>query len=71
MAHKHGLYTVFVPKPLSMPYREALSRLRIWLDYKKLDATGFQITTDGRIGFEVSFTSERAAGEFRFFDWEG
>lgn len=61
---------MFVPKPLSMPYTEAMNRLRRWLDYKKLETTGFKITTDGRMGFEVSFSKERDAMEFQLFDWE-
>jgi hypothetical protein len=63
-------YTVFAPKPLSMPYAEAMRRLRTWLDCKKLETTSFEITTDGRIGFEVGFSSERDAAEFQLFNWE-
>jgi hypothetical protein len=70
MARKSGPYIVFLPKPLSMPYKEAMSRLRMWLDHKKLEAASFKITTDGRIGFEVSFLSERDAEEFQFFGWD-
>jgi hypothetical protein len=70
MANKRLPYAVFVPKPLSIPYKEAMSRLRIWLDHRKLEPTCFTITTDGRIGFEVSFSSERDAAELRLFDWE-
>jgi hypothetical protein len=70
MARKCLPCTVFVPKPLSMPYAEAMGRLRRWLDHRKLESTGFKITTDGRIGFEVCFSSERDAAEFQLFDWE-
>jgi hypothetical protein len=70
MVRKKPLCTVFVPKPLSMPYAEAIGRLRQWLDHRKLQTTGFEITTDGRIGFDVCFSSERDAAEFQLFDWE-
>jgi hypothetical protein len=70
MVRKKPPCTVFVPKPFSMPYGEAMGRLRQWIDYKKLEAAGFKITTDGRIGFEVCFLSEREAMEFQLFDWE-
>jgi hypothetical protein len=55
---------------LSMPYAEAMGRLRQWLDRRKLQTNGFKITTDGRIGFEVCFSSEREAMEFQLFSWE-
>jgi hypothetical protein len=70
MACESSPYIVFVPKRLSMPYREAMSRLRVWLDYKKIEAASVKVTTDGRIGFEVSFVSERDAEEFQYFDWD-
>ena len=53
-----------------MPYAEAMGRLRQWLDRRKLQTNGFKITTDGRIGFEVCFSSEREAMEFQLFSWE-
>jgi hypothetical protein len=67
MARKNPPSTVFVPKPLNMGYGDAMNRLRRWLDYKKLESTGFKITTDGRIGFEISFSSEHEATEFQLF----
>jgi hypothetical protein len=70
MVRKNAPCTVFVPKPLSMPYAEAMGRLHQWLERRKLQTTGFKITTDGRIGFEVCFSSEREAMEFQLFDWE-
>jgi hypothetical protein len=70
MAPEVGPYNVFVPKPLSMPYAEAMGRLRQWLDHRKLQTTGFKVTIDGRIGFEISFSSERDAAELQLFDWE-
>jgi hypothetical protein len=62
--------TVFVPKPLHLGYGDAMSRLRQWLDYQKLESTGFKITTNGPIGFEISFSSAHDATEFQLFGWE-
>jgi hypothetical protein len=42
MAPKNPPCTVFVPKPFSMPYAEAMGRLHQWLDRRKLQATGFK-----------------------------
>ena len=70
MVRKKPPCMVFVPKPLSMPYGEAMGQLRQWLDSQKLEAAAFKITTDGRIGFEVCFSSEHEAMEFQLFDWE-
>ena len=52
-----------------MTYAEAMNRLRMWLDYKKVEAAGFKISAGGRIGFEISFSSERDAQAFELFDW--
>jgi hypothetical protein len=70
MAYNNPPYTVFVPKPFNMSYSDAMNRLRQWLDCKKLVSTGFKITTDGRIGFEISFSREHDAAEFLLFGWE-
>jgi len=51
-------------------YGDAMSRLRQWLDYQKLESTGFKITTNGPIGFEISFSSAHDATEFQLFGWE-
>jgi hypothetical protein len=61
--------TVFVPKPPHMSYSDAMSRLHLWLDYKKIQLVSFKITTGGRVGFELMFASERDAAEFHLFDW--
>jgi hypothetical protein len=70
MARESPHSTVFVPKPLHMGYGDAMSRLRQWLDSKKLESTGFKITANGPIGFEISFSSEHDATEFQLFGWE-
>jgi hypothetical protein len=70
MAPKNPPCTVFVSKPFSMPYAEAMGRLHQWLDRRKLQATSFKITTEGPIGFDVCFSSEREAIELHLFDWE-
>lgn len=69
MARKSPPRTVFVSKPLNMGYNDAMSRLRQWLDSKRLEFTGFKITTEGPIGFEISFSSEHDAAEFQLFNW--
>lgn len=61
--------TVFIPKPTGMTYAEAMSRLRMWLDYKKVQPSGFKITAGGQVGFEIRFSSERDAQAFELFDW--
>jgi hypothetical protein len=37
---------------------------------QKIAGDGLQITTDGPIGFDVCFSSEREAMELQLFDWE-
>ena len=61
--------TVFVAKPSEMTYADAMRGLRMWLDYKKVQPAAFKITTDGRIGFEIGFATERDAQVFELFDW--
>src|SRR5215469_2410722 len=61
--------TVFVAKPFEVSYADAMRGLRIWLDYKKLQPTSFRITTEGRIGFEISFSTERDVADFGPFAW--
>jgi hypothetical protein len=61
--------TVFVPKPSDVTYADAMGRLRMWLDYKKVQPVGFRITAGGEVGFEISFSSERDAQAFELFDW--
>ena len=61
--------TVFLAKPLQLSYSDAMRGLRIWLDYKKLQPTSFRITTEGRIGFEIGFSTERDVAAFGPFAW--
>lgn len=49
--------TVFVVKPFDMSYADAMRGLRMWFDYKKIQPNGFKIGTDGRIGFEIVFST--------------
>jgi hypothetical protein len=68
-AQKPALHGVRA-KAVAHGLRRCPSRLRQWLDRRKLQTTGFKITTDGRVGFDVCFSSERDAAEFQLFDWE-
>jgi hypothetical protein len=52
-----------------MSYGDAIGRLHVWLDDKKIHPAGFKITADGPIGFELNFAGERDAGEFELFSW--
>jgi hypothetical protein len=61
--------TVFLAKPLRMSYSDAMRGLRIWLEYKKLQPASFRITTEGRIGFEIDFSTERDVAAFGPFAW--
>lgn len=60
---------VFVAKPSHLTYAEAMNRLRMWLDYKRIEPVGFRITANGPIGFDISFASERDAAAFELFSW--
>jgi hypothetical protein len=61
--------TVFIAKPSDMNYADAMTHLRVWLDYRKVQPSGFKITGGGQIGFEISFSNERDAQAFELFDW--
>jgi hypothetical protein len=62
--------TVFLPKPEHISYGEAMSRVRMWLDYRKVPTSVFKLAPDGRMGFELTFLSEDDATRFRSeFDW--
>jgi len=62
--------TVFLAKPPSMPYGEAMNRVRIWLDYKKIEHAAFKLAPSGRIGFEIGFCTEHDATVFKSgFSW--
>ena len=70
MALKAGAAnTVFIAKPSDMTYTDAMTHLRAWLDYRKVQPCGFKITAGNQIGFEISFSSERDAQAFELFDW--
>jgi len=62
--------TVIVPKPQYISYGEAMSRLRIWLDSRKLRTSAFRLVTDPGSGFEITFESEEVALRFQSeFSW--
>lgn len=61
--------TVFVVKPFEMSYADAMRGLRMWLDHRKIQPTGFKVATDGKIGFEISFLTKQDARAFRRFEW--
>jgi hypothetical protein len=63
------LTTVFVPKPPEISLGEAMNRLRLWFDSKKMQPYGFKIATDDRPGFEIMFSSEQAAAQLENFVW--
>jgi hypothetical protein len=69
MVPKATARTVFVPKPLDLTYGDAMSCLRGWLDDRRMQACGFKITAEGRIGFEISFSQELDATRFETFTW--
>ena len=49
---------------------EAMNRLRMWLDARKLQTVTFRLPEDGRIGFEIGFANDYvAASAFDGFDW--
>jgi hypothetical protein len=62
--------TVFLPKPEYVSYGEAMSRVRMWLDYRKIQTSSFKLAPSGRSGFEITFQSAEAASCFRSeFTW--
>ena len=61
--------TVFKAKPFEMSYSDAMSRLRMWLDFNKIQPCGFKITAAGKIGFELTFSSQLDATAFGAFEW--
>ena len=61
--------TVFVAKPFEISYADAMRGLRTWLDHKKLQPAGFKVAGDGKIGFEITFSTEQDALAFRGFEW--
>jgi hypothetical protein len=62
--------SVFMPKPEHVSYGEAMSRVRTWLDYRKVQTSAFKLAPDGRSGFQITFQSEHDASRFRSeFTW--
>jgi hypothetical protein len=60
-----SLLTVFLPKPAHITYGEAMSRVRMWLDHRKIQPAGFRLAADGRIGFEIVFHGDHDATCFQ------
>lgn len=70
MAFPSAPLTVFVPKPSSLSFGEAMSRVRIWLDHRKIHPSGFRLAANfDRIGLEISFRNETEVTAFREFVW--
>lgn len=63
---------VFLAKPDEVSCSEAMSRLRIWLDSRKIQPAGFKLAPNGAsLSFEITFHSERDAALFgKEFGWE-
>jgi len=65
-----AMFAVFVLKPEHVSYGEAMSRVRMWLDYQKMQTSAFKLAPAGRSGFEITFVSADDASRFRFeFTW--
>lgn len=61
---------VFLTKPSEVSFAEAMSRLRMWFDHKKIQPTGFRLQPGDETGFEISFQSEGDASAFgTSFGW--
>ena len=63
------LLIVFVAKPSDMSYGDGMNTLRMWLDARKIYPSAFKLHTNGRVGFQISFLTERDARAFELFDW--
>jgi hypothetical protein len=62
---------VFLPKPSQVSFAEAMSRLRMWFDHKKIQPTGFRLRPGDETGFEISFQNEGHASAFHAdFAWD-
>lgn len=63
-------HTVFLEKPQHLSYGEAMSRVRMWLDTKKIEHSAFKLAPLGRVGFEIGFRTEHDAALFQDgFNW--
>ena len=69
MAHAVKRYPVFVSKPPHISYGTGMNWLRIWLDRRKLHPADFKVMAGDRVGFEITFASERDAARFEAFRW--
>jgi hypothetical protein len=56
--------TVYIEKPSHVSYGEAMGQIRSWLDYRKVETSGFKFA-DGRTGFEITFSSPDGAARFQ------
>jgi hypothetical protein len=54
--------TVFVSKPEHISYAEAMSRLRMWLDFRKIETSSFKLAPEGQEGFEITFGTNSHGG---------
>jgi len=61
--------TVFVAKPFEISYADAMGGLRVWFDHEKFQPATFKVASDGKIGFEITFSTEQEAWAFRRFKW--
>ena len=62
--------TLFVAKPVGIPYGAAMSRLRTWLDQQKMQPIHLKLAPRGRVGFEIGFRNDADATRFEsVFDW--
>jgi outer membrane lipoprotein-sorting protein len=57
--------TVFVSKPGHISYAEAMSRMRMWLDFRKIETSSFKLAPEGREGFEITFGTNSHAVLFQ------
>jgi hypothetical protein len=57
--------TVFVSKPEHISYAEAMSRMRMWLDFRKIETSSFKLAPEGREGFEITFGTNSHAVLFQ------
>ena len=63
-------YSIFIAKPMEMSFAEALSRLRMWLDTRKIEIASFKLSAADEFGFEMLFKNERDASTFNAeFAW--
>jgi hypothetical protein len=70
MAFGATSFTVFVPKPSTLSFGDAMSGMRAWLDHQKIQPRSFKLAADfTRIGFEISFQNETHAEAFGEFRW--